>query len=203
MYVDLHVKFIHFLVKPQHLLFNSDMEGIRNETGSIPYNFQMHRIAQWPPPYCTFPVSAVIDGYRNPERMSTTPSPSPRRSPNNSSTSAMIRSNSLSVGDLTNAAPHSRGGFPQSPQSADHAETEMLIIKDKSSMEQRYDLEGAHPAGKPVEPEGPRTEADSKVRTEWLVRHNMPTIAFGLALFLILRAGCCISIYYNRSVERV
>ena len=77
----------------------------------------------------------------------------------------MFRSNSLSVGDLTNAAPHSGGGFPQSPQSADHAETEMLIIKDKSSMEQRYDLEGAHPAGKPVEPEGPGTEADSKVRT--------------------------------------
>ena len=100
--------------------------------------------------------------------MSNTPTPSPARtrSPHSSATStAMFRSNSLSVGDLTNAAPHSGGGFPQSPQSADHAETEMLIIKDKSSMEQRYDLEGAHPAGKPVEPEGPGAEADSKVRT--------------------------------------
>ena len=76
----------------------------------------------------------------------------------------MFRSNSLSNNDLTNAAPHSGGGFPQSPQSADHAETEMLI-KDKNSMDQQYDLEGAHPAGKPVEPDGPGTGADSKVRT--------------------------------------
>ncbi len=120
----------------------------------------------------------------------------------------MFRSNSLSVGDLTNAAPHSGGGFPQSPQSADHAESEMLIIKDKSSMEQRYDLEGAHPAGKPVEPEGPGAEADSKVRTAKATctcrfcRFCASTDQVLMPCFLYY-VLCCISIYFNRWPEGV
>lgn len=118
----------------------------------------------------------------------------------------MFRSNSLSVGDLTNAAPHSGGGFPQSPQSADHAETEMLIIKDKSSMEQRYDLEGAHPAGKPVEPEGPGAEADSKVRTAnatHTCRFCASTDQVLMSCFSYYTCRCFISIYFTRSAVAV